>query len=122
MSIDAMDALRTRMNAMDAKKNAKNAMDAKKNAKNAMDAKKNAKNAMDAPRARGARWRSFAYMRVHARSLQPSTQRHNYVGLVLIDKYNRCCNLLCFMLRCIEFVDRVEMQRRVKIADSAECD
>ena len=32
MSIDAMDALRTRMNAMDAKKNAKNAMDAKKNA------------------------------------------------------------------------------------------
>ena len=77
-----MDALRTRMNAMDAKKNAKNAMDAKKNAKNAMDAKKNAKNAIDAPRARGARWRSFAYMRVHARSLQPSTQRHNYVGLV----------------------------------------
>ena len=73
MSIDAMDALRTRMNAMDAKKNAKNAMDAKKNAKNAMDAKKNAKNAIDAPRARGARWRSFAYMRVHARSLQPST-------------------------------------------------
>ena len=68
MSIDAMDALRTRMNAMDAKKNAKNAMDAKKNAKNAMDAKKNAKNAMDAPRARGddgVHSRTCAFMRVH---------------------------------------------------------
>ena len=76
-----MDALRTRMNAMDAKKNAKNAM----------DAKKNAKNAMDAPRARGARWRSFAYMRVHARSLQPSTQRHNYVGLVQLKQAAQQC-------------------------------
>ena len=27
--------------------------------------------------------RTMAFIRVHARSLQPSTQRHNYVGLVL---------------------------------------
>ena len=65
MSIDAMDALRTRMNAMDAKKNAKNAMDAKNNAKNAIDAKKNANERYRRP---ACTRRTMAFIRVHARS------------------------------------------------------